>query len=99
MADWPTDDEIRKLLNLNSDPENWETMVADINAAAIQGVKDDVGDWDDLVDEPDAALAHAARILALLIAERPEAQSEGIRLADPTYSRLLKGHRRRFAIS
>lgn len=97
MADWPDLDELNKVLNLNADPANWETTVERIRVAAIEQVKDDVGDWDEITDEPDDALAQAALRLAELIAERPEATSVGA--DDPTYQRLLKGHRRRFAIS
>lgn len=96
MADWPDIDELNKVLNLNADPANWEVTVERIRVAAIDQVKHDVGNWDDLVDEPDDALAQAALRLAELIAERPEATDNP---QDPTYQLLLKGHRRRFAIS
>jgi len=102
MADWPSVDELTQVLNLSVDPQAWTTTIERIHEAAIQQVKDDVGDWDDDVDEPDAALAQAALRAGELIAERPEAQASNVRsrfVDDPTYARLLKGHRRRFAIS
>lgn len=96
MADWPEATELAKVLNVDNDPANWTDTVERIMAAAIDQVKDDVGDWDDDVDEPDEALAQAALRLGELIAERPTATDNP---EDPTYQRLLKGHRRRFAIS
>lgn len=96
MADWPDAEELNKVLNLNEDPANWTVTVERILAAAIAQVKADVGEWDEFTDEPDESLAQAALRLAELIAERPDATDNG---NDPTYQRLLKGHRRRFAIS
>ena len=96
MADWPEAAELEKFLNLSEDPASWTDQVERIMSAAIAQVKDDVGVWDEDTDEPDDALAQAALRMGELIAERPTATDNG---DDPTYVRLLKGHRRRFAIA
>ena len=102
MADWPEAAELEKYLDLSNDPASWTDQVERIMSAAIAIVKSDVGQWDELVDEPDAALAQAALRMGELLAERPAAiQSfrNGRFTDDPTYWRLIKGHRRRFAIA
>ncbi len=96
MADWPEADELAKYLDLSNDPASWTDQIERIMSSAISRVKDDVGHWDELLDEPDDALAQAALQMGELLAERPEATDNG---NDPTYQRLLKGHRKRFAIS
>ena len=96
MADWPEAAELEKYLDLSNDPASWTDQVERIMSAAIARVKGDVGQWDELVDEPDEALAQAALRMGELLAERPQATDNG---DDPTYQRLLKGHRRRFAIA
>ncbi len=97
MADWPDADELKQVLDLNDDPDNWTVTIDRILAAAIARVKLDVGSWDELTDEPDEALAQAALRMGELIAERPVAAQSGT--DDPTYWRLMYGHRKRFAIS
>jgi hypothetical protein len=50
-------------------------------------------------DVPDESLARAAHLLAVRIAKAPaEALPVAEARGDPAYGRLLKGHRRRFAI-
>ncbi len=97
MADWPSADELEKFLNLSNDPASWTDQIERIMSAAIARVKLDVGVWDELVDEPNDALAQAALRMGELIAERPEAASAGT--DDPTYWRLMYGNRKRFALS
>ena len=96
MADWPEAAELEKYLDLSNDPASWTDQVERIMSAAIARVKGDVGQWDELVDEPDEALAQAALRMGELLAERPTATDNG---ADPTYQMLLKGHRKRFAVA
>src|SRR5678815_3343712 len=57
MADWPEAAELEKYLDLSNDPASWTDQVERIMSAAIARVKGDVGQWDELVDEPDEALA------------------------------------------
>jgi hypothetical protein len=97
MADWPVIEEFKQVVNVDLEADNWTTTLDRILAASIARVKLDVGSWDELVDEPDDALAQAALRMGELIAERPAASTEGT--DDPTYWRLLYGHRKRFAVS
>lgn len=97
-AGWPTLAELRKVLDVDPDSTAWDTTLERVLDSAIERVKSDVGSWDDLVDDPPPAkLAQAALRMAELMALRPEAAVTAV--ADPTYLRLLAGHRRRFAIS
>ncbi len=95
MVDWPDAEEVKQVLDITS--EDWDDTVDRITAAAIARVKLDVGLWDEDVDEPDDALAQAALRMAELISLRPEAAVGTV--ADPTYNRLLFGHRRSFGIA
>lgn len=102
---WPELDELKQVLDVVSD--DWDgledeydlgpTRLERLRLAAIAKVKQDVGLWDEYVDEPDEMLAQAALRMMELLALKPElaAQASG----DPTYMRLLAGHRRRFAIA
>jgi hypothetical protein len=101
MADWPDSEEVKQVLDVVAD--DWDTTIDRVRAAAIDKVKRDVGKWDELVDEPDDALAQAALRLAELISERPGGVPSSARAwaglaSDPTYATLLSGHRRSFGI-
>ena len=91
--------ELTQVLNID-DADAWTVTIDRVLAAAIEQVKADVGLWDDdeYGDEPDERLAQAALRMAEMIAQRPEATSDELR-GDPTYMRLLKGHRRVFGIA
>ena len=95
MADWPDATEVKQVLDITS--EDWDDTVDRILAAAIYKVKTDVGLWDEDVDEPDDSLSQAALRMAELISLRPEAATSTS--ADPTYNRLLFGHRRSFGVA
>ena len=98
MATWPTLEALKQTLDVTSTDWDGEHHLEGVRQAAIAQVKLDVGDWDDASDVPDDSLARAAHLLAVRIAKGPsEAPSEAARL-DDQYHRLLKGHRRRFAI-
>lgn len=94
MADWPDAAELKQVLDVTSD--DWDTTLDRVLASAITRVKGDVGDWDDDVDAPDENLAGAALRMAELLALRPEAAADSVK--DPTYDRLLAGHRRVFGV-
>lgn len=105
MADWPGLDELKQVLNVDNDGgEDWSETLDRVLASAIAHVKADVGGsaddgtWDELVDFPDESLAQAALRMAELMALRPEAAAAAGR-SDPTYERLLLGHRRSFGFS
>jgi DNA mismatch repair protein MutH len=97
---WPELDELKQVLDVTSD--DWDgdlddTRLTRLLAAAIDKVKQDVGDWDELTDQPDANLAQAALRMGEMMALRPEAAAQAA--SDPTYQRLIYGHRRRFGIA
>lgn len=107
MAEWPTADQLGKILNVAETPANWTDLLEQIISAAIDITKREVGNWDELVDEPDDSLAQAALRLGERLAERPEVaiaeaiagRSGSALLSDPVFVTLITGHRRRFAIS
>ena len=68
-GEWPTTDELQKWLDVTT--EDWTPQLERHLNSAIEQVKLDVGDWDEVVDEPDASLAQAALLLAIRIASDP----------------------------
>lgn len=103
-VEWPDIEELKQVLDVTStewdgEPISGEgpTRLTRLLTAAIEKVKLDVGLWDEAEDEPDENLAQAALRMAELMALRPEA-AVGV-VADPTYHRLLYGHRREFGIA
>lgn len=107
MADWPDTDELKQVLDVTDESGDWTKTLDRVLAAAIYRVKADVGNWDELVDEPDDNLAQAALRMAELMALRPDVAAQAFRATadrsafseDPTYARLLYGHRRSFGIA
>ncbi len=93
MADWPGPAELKQVLDIES--TDWDETVDRVLSAAINKVQSDVGER---VIEPDDALAQAALRMAELISLRPQTTTLEAS-ADPTYQRLLQGHRKRFAIA
>jgi len=96
MADWPDTAELAQVLDVEN-VADWQTTLGRVQAAAISKVKQDVGRWDDDVDEPDDNLAQAALRMAELMSERPGQRTELLG-RDPAYQALLFGHRRSFGI-
>jgi S-adenosylmethionine hydrolase len=103
MAEWPEREELARILDVvlpndyaESDP--LVGMLDRVLASAITRVKLDVGDWDEYEDVPDENLAQAALRMAELMALRPELAS-AVGMADPTYRRLMFGHRRAFGVA
>ena len=104
MSDWPQLDELKQVLDITSD--DWdgeatssesETRLSRLLEAAIAHVKADIGNWDEILDEPNATQAQAALRMAELMALRPEIAAQASQ--DPTYRRLLFGQRRAFGVS
>lgn len=105
MADWPTLEEYKQVLDVASD--DWDgaeesggstSRLTRCLAAAIAQVKADIGSWNELYDEPDDSLSQAALTLAVDLWQRP-AEQVGPPIRSVTYNRLLKGRRRAFGIA
>lgn len=92
MADWPDAAELKQVLDVTGD--DWDLTLDRVVASAVYRVKSDIGNWDEAIDVPDENLAAAALRMGELLALRPEAAAEAAH--DPTYARLLAGHRRVF---
>ena len=101
MATWPDLAALKQTLDVSGDDWDGEHHLTGVLAAAIEQVKLDVGDWDVLADQPDDSLAQAAMYLAVRVAKAPAegVPASDVARSDPAYHRLLKGHRRRFAIA
>jgi len=97
MADWPEQDELAQVLNVEN-VEDWETTLDRVLASAIAQVKLDVGNWDEDDDEPSDSQAQAALRLAELLSARAGVDASAL-TSDPTYQRLLVGSRRAFGIA
>jgi hypothetical protein len=99
-VNWPELDELKQVLDVTSsdwDGDVDDTRLTRLLEAAIARVKLEVGTWDEVTSQPDASLAQAALRMAELMALRPEIAANAIH--DPTYARLMFGHRLRFGIS
>lgn len=96
MAEWPDVTELAQVLDI-ANTEDWSDTLDRVLASAISKVKADVGSWDEDVDEPDDRLAQAALRMGELLSLRPDAAAGST--TDPTYQRLLSGHRRRFGLA
>jgi hypothetical protein len=103
VPDWPHLDELKQRLDVES--SDWDGSSDDSRltrdlVTAIDYVKGYVGDWDELTDLPDEALAMAALTAAIKFAtlKTQEAAVDAIR-KDPVFQAGLRGHRRRFAIA
>lgn len=102
--DWPTLDELKQWRDVTGDEWDGEgdsdggsSRFTRELVAAIAIVKLDVGEWDELVDIPDAQLGEAAMRMAVLLRSNAPEGIPALR-NDAIYQAALKGHRRRFAI-
>jgi len=109
MVEWPDVEELKQFLDVTG--TDWDgvedesdmttaTRLSRALAAAIAYVKQDVGEWDELVDEPDVSLADAAMAAAIKFAtlKRQAAAAAAIR-QDPVYQAAIRGHRKRFSFA
>lgn len=106
MADWPTLEELKQVLDVTDD--NWDgdseedapSRLEAVRLSAIERVKADVGVWAE-DDEPDVPLARAALRMAELMALRPESSAQfaaQVGMTDPAYQHHMFGHHKRFPI-
>ncbi len=101
MATWPQLDELKQRLDITS--EDWdgeaeyedETRLSRLLTAAIQWVKDRVGEWDEDEDEPTAAMAQSALERAVELASDSPVNADDT----PRSEDMLFGQRRSFGIS
>lgn len=92
---WPTADDLKQRVDVEG-TDDWNVDLESAMQAGIDRVKDDVGSWDDDVDEPDDSLYQASlRAAVLLRANGESAELE----KDPQYRGYLRGHRREFGIA
>lgn len=98
MATWPDVEEVMRLLDIGD--EAWlEEHLDHALASAIEAVKEDVGDWNELTDEPDERLRNAAlRAVAVLRVNAPDDGWRSLR-EDRIYTSLVYGHRRTFGVA
>lgn len=100
-VDWPTLDELKQLRDITGSEWDGEADITRFTAnleAAIEYVKADRGDWDELTDVPNVKLARAAMRMAVLM--RDNASVDMTLLArDPVYQAYMRGERERFAIA
>ena len=90
--DWPTLDELKVLLDVTTDAHDGQ-LEAFLDAAIAQ-TKTKRGNWDEMVDLPDAALAGSALMRAFELA------STDATILDARKSeQLLYDHRTRFPIA
>lgn len=97
MATWPDTDELAQVLNVDN-VADWQTTLDRVMASAIGYVKLKSGNWVEGTDSPDDMLAQAALRMAEMMAQRPTATPAELQ-ADPTFDRLMFGHRRRFGVA
>lgn len=87
-VDWPTVDDLREITDV---PEGHDDVLEAFLAAAIAETKAAVGEWDELVDAPNEALAASALLRAFEIASDVYVPRDQRKSSD-----LLVGQRRRF---
>lgn len=98
MATWPDVEEVVRLLDIGDEPWIEEHLQHALDAA-IEGVKQDVGQWDEDVDEPDERLRQASlRAVQVLRVNAPDDGWRSLR-EDRIYLSLIHGHRRTFGVA
>ena len=97
MATWPDTAELAQVLNVEN-VGDWQVTLDRVMASAIAYVKLKSGAWVEGTDSPDDMLAQAALRMAEMMAQRPSGGAEEFG-DDPTFLRLMYGHRRRFGIA
>lgn len=96
MSEWPTSDELKRLLDVDTD--EYDRHLDRLMEAAIDFVKRDTGAWDETTDVPDDALVNAALRCAMVMRANAEGAEAAVR-ADPIYQTWMTGHHRRFGFS
>ena len=99
-ANWPELDELKQWRDVTG--AEWDgldlTRFSAELASAIEYVKGDVGDWDELTDIPNVKLGRAAMRMAVLMRENA-GLDPSLLSRDPVYQAHMKGQHRRFSIA
>lgn len=97
---WPVLADFARLVDVDADSiqadATLELALGKQLAAGIALVKDQTGQWDEVIDTPDAALWNAALRAAYLLSLR---ESPAAIVIDQVFATYMSGHHRRFAIA
>lgn len=93
---WPTLEELKKIVDVDPNSDEFDVTIQRQLDAAIALVKDQVGTWDELIDCPDAQLSGAALRAAFLLSLK---ESPAAIVLDTVFLTYMAGHHRRFAIA
>jgi hypothetical protein len=93
---WPTADDLKKLVDVDPTSTEFDDIIDKQIASAIALVKDQVGQWDELIDAPDDQLWSAALRAGYLLSLK---ESPTAIVGDQVFMTLMSGHHRRFAIA
>lgn len=100
LGTWPTLADFARLVDVDADSiaadETLERALEKQLAAGIAFVKDQVGQWDDVIDMPDEGHWNAALRAAYLMSLR---ESPAGIATDQVFMAHMTGRRRRFAIA
>lgn len=103
MSEWPTVDELKRLLDVDTD--EYDAHLVGLLDAAVDRVKRDIGYWDEATDVPTKALANAALRAAIVMRVNAETTEPtvtrfggAVLAGDSIYQFWLGGHKRRFHI-
>jgi hypothetical protein len=96
-SEWPDVVELAQVLNVEN-VTDWQDTLDRVMASAIDKVKSDVGNWDELNDVPTTRHAQAALRMGELMSQRP-GQPPAVLSHDPAYAAAMSGKRRRFGIA
>ena len=93
---WPTLAEFKKIVDIDPDSDEWDQTAQRQLNSAIALVKQQVGQWDEIMDVPDDALSGAALRAAYLLSLK---ESPPAIVLDQVFLTYMSGHHRRFAIA
>jgi hypothetical protein len=93
---WPTFDEFKLIVDVDPNSTDFDVTLQRQLDAGIALVKAQVGEWDDLIDCPDAQLSGAALRAAYLLSLK---ESPPAIVLDQVFATYMAGHHRRFAIA
>jgi hypothetical protein len=93
---WPTSDDLKKIVNVDPDSSEFDEIIEKQIASAIALVKDEVGQWDEVVDTCDDQLWGAALRAGYLLSLK---ESPTAIVLDQVFMTYMSGHHRRFSIA